>query len=225
MDGDSHKICCKHLLVSPNQIPRNEVVNCSKSELPQNHVFQKHGPMKWNLIIQGSLPRRASMFQVKITWDIPESFNDPIVLIVNDAGSPTLDATAIPHFTLSSPHTLRGINLDKKIKFVNIQKHPHYNSKTQIYFSQNFTIITDYLKHGPVRSSSFPRIKEDRAINVTQHWNEEKWAQSNAAQEEAAIKKKKFKQSVLFPMDFVWHQTRIELWVADYRNVFLRTYL
>lgn len=75
-------------------------------------------------------PTRVSMFQVKITWDIPESFNDTIVLVVNDAGSPTLDATAIPHFTLSSPHTLRGINLHKKIQLVKIQKHPNYNSKT-----------------------------------------------------------------------------------------------
>ena len=57
--------------------------------------------------------KRVSVPPAEVTWDIPESSNDTIVFVVDDAGSPALDATAIPHFALSGPHTLGGINLYK----------------------------------------------------------------------------------------------------------------
>lgn len=48
-----------------------------------------------------------------VTWDIPESSDDAVVLVVDDAGSPALDAAAIPHLTLPGPHALGGVNLGK----------------------------------------------------------------------------------------------------------------
>lgn len=45
------------------------------------------------------------------TWDISEGFSDTSVLVVDDAWSSALDAPAIPHFTLTSTHALRCIDL------------------------------------------------------------------------------------------------------------------
>lgn len=47
------------------------------------------------------------------TWDVPEGSDDAVVLVVDDAGSPALDAAAIPHLALPSPHALGGVNLGK----------------------------------------------------------------------------------------------------------------
>lgn len=55
----------------------------------------------------------VSVSRAAVTWDVPESSDDAVVLVVDDAGSPPLDAAAIPHFALSGPHTLRSINLEK----------------------------------------------------------------------------------------------------------------
>lgn len=75
------------------------------SETRTNEVESHHS--------QQSPNKRVSVPQVEVTWNIPESSNDTVVLVVDDARSPALDATAIPHFTLSGPHTLGGINLYK----------------------------------------------------------------------------------------------------------------
>lgn len=56
---------------------------------------------------------RESVSHATVTWDVTESSDDPVVLVVDDAGSPALDATAVPHLTLPSPHALGGINLEK----------------------------------------------------------------------------------------------------------------
>lgn len=56
---------------------------------------------------------RESVLHATVTWDVTESSDDPVVLVVDDAGSPALDATAVPHLTLPSPHALGGINLEK----------------------------------------------------------------------------------------------------------------
>lgn len=93
-----------------------------------------------------------------ITWDIPEGSDDAVVLVVDDAGSPALDAAAIPHLALPSPHALGGVNLGKaESEYPNS---PTAQQSDQIHCcSQNFTIITVDLQHGPVRSSSFSRVK------------------------------------------------------------------
>lgn len=57
--------------------------------------------------------KELAHLKLKVTWDIPEGSDDPIVLVVDDAGSPALDAAAVPHLTLPGPHPLGGINLWK----------------------------------------------------------------------------------------------------------------
>lgn len=69
--------------------------------------------MKWNLIIPGSVPTEERLCPRLITRDIPESSDDAVVLVVDDAGSPALDAAAIPHLALPGPHALGGVNLGK----------------------------------------------------------------------------------------------------------------
>lgn len=45
------------------------------------------------------------------TWDISEGFGDTSVLVVDDARPSALDASAIPHLTLTGTHALRGVDL------------------------------------------------------------------------------------------------------------------
>lgn len=89
--------------------------------------FQKHGPMKWNIIIQGSPPAYNLLWILegnwRSTWDIPECFYDAVVFVIDDARSFALDTTAVPHFTFACPHALRGIDLDRN-RYVKI--HIHY---------------------------------------------------------------------------------------------------
>lgn len=50
----------------------------------------------------------------KGTWDVPESFDNAVVLMVDDAGPLALDSTAVPHLALAGTHTLRGVDLRRK---------------------------------------------------------------------------------------------------------------
>ena len=43
--------------------------------------------------------------------DVSEGLDDPIVLIIDDAGSPALDAAPVSHFAFASSHSLRGVGL------------------------------------------------------------------------------------------------------------------
>ena len=45
--------------------------------------------------------------------DASEGLDDPIVLIIDDAGSPALDAAPVSHFAFAGSHSLRGVDLTK----------------------------------------------------------------------------------------------------------------
>lgn len=91
-----------------------------------------------------------------VTWDVPEGSDDAVVLVVDDAGSPALDAAPIPHLALPGPHALGGVNLGKAEieypKYPNSPNVPPAQSPSPTHCcSQNFTIITTDLQHGPVK--------------------------------------------------------------------------
>lgn len=85
--------------------------------------------MKWNLIIPGSVPTEGRACPRVVTGDVPESSDDAVVLVVDDAGSPALDAAAVPHLALPGPHALGGVNLGKAE--TEHPKSPQPSSQTQ----------------------------------------------------------------------------------------------
>lgn len=55
---------------------------------------------------------------MQVTWDISEGFGDTGVLVVDDTRSSALDASTISHFTLTSTHALRGVDLDPELTLI-----------------------------------------------------------------------------------------------------------